>query len=113
MAKRPAQRLDPTLREQYWFLEAVQKFIPEAIEDLDGVTHAMVGILPATVRMRPRRLSLGYTEVTLSGASPLGAAGSAVRGHEFHYSSLDAVRPRSRASTGFAAAGARSATKAI
>jgi len=66
-------------------------YLAEAIEDLDGVTHAMVGILPATVRMRPRRLSLGYTEVTLSGASPLGAAGSAVRGHEFHYSSLDAV----------------------
>jgi len=51
----------------------------------------MVGLLPATVRMRPRRLSLGYTEVTLHGDSPLGQIGGIARGHEFHYSSLDPV----------------------
>ena len=66
-------------------------YLADAIEDFDGATHAMVGLLPATVRMRPRRLSLGYTEVTLQSASPLGVPGSTARGHEFHYSSLDAV----------------------
>lgn len=66
-------------------------YLADALEDLDGATHAMVGLLPATVRMRPRRLSLGYTEVTLQGDSPLGATGTAARGHEFHYSSLDPV----------------------
>ena len=66
-------------------------YLADAIEDLDGATHAMVGLLPATVRMRPRRLSLGYTEVTLQADSPLGAVGSVARGHEFHYSSLDPV----------------------
>jgi cobyrinic acid a,c-diamide synthase len=66
-------------------------YLAEALEDLDGAAHAMVGLLPATVRMRPRRLSIGYTEVTLQGESPLGAAGTAARGHEFHYSSLDPV----------------------
>jgi len=65
-------------------------YLAAAIEDLDGVNHAMVGLLPTIVRMRPRRLSLAYTEVTLQGASPLGAAGAA-RGHEFHFSSLDPV----------------------
>jgi cobyrinic acid a,c-diamide synthase len=40
--------------------------------------------------MRPRRLTLAYTEVTLRAASPLGFAGVA-RGHEFHCSSLDPV----------------------
>jgi cobyrinic acid a,c-diamide synthase len=65
-------------------------YLAGAIEDLDGATHAMVGVLPVTVRMRPRRLTLAYTEVTLRAASPLGFAGVA-RGHEFHCSSLDPV----------------------
>jgi len=58
---------------------------------VDGATHPMVGLLPATVRMRPRRLSLGYTEVTLQAGSPLGPAGTVARGHEFHLSTLDPV----------------------
>ena len=66
-------------------------YLAEALEDLDGVTHPMVGLLPATVRMRPRRLSLSYTEVTLRAASPLGPSGTVARGHEFHFSSLDPV----------------------
>jgi len=66
-------------------------YLAEAIEDLDGVTHRMVGLLPATVRMRPRRLTLGYTSVLLTGDAPIGGAGTTARGHEFHYSSLDPV----------------------
>jgi cobyrinic acid a,c-diamide synthase len=66
-------------------------YLAEALEDLDGTTHPMVGLLPATVRMRPRRLSLSYTEVTFQAASPLGPAGTVARGHEFHFSSLDPV----------------------
>src|SRR4029453_16527167 len=48
----------------------------DTLEDLDGVRHEMVGVLSTTVRMRPRRLSLGYTEVTLTADAPLGAVGS-------------------------------------
>jgi len=66
-------------------------YLAEALEDLDGVRHPMVGLLPATVRMRPRRLSLSYTEVTLQAASPLGPPGTIARGHEFHFSTLDPV----------------------
>jgi cobyrinic acid a,c-diamide synthase len=68
-------------------------YLAEALEDDDGVAHEMVGILPATVRMRPRRLSLGYTAVTTCAPSPLGAPGTTARGHEFHYSTLDGVPP--------------------
>ncbi len=68
-------------------------YLADAIEDLDGATHAMVGLLPATVRMRPRRLSLGYTEVSLVADSPLGSIGGTARGHEFRFSSLDPVPP--------------------
>jgi cobyrinic acid a,c-diamide synthase len=66
-------------------------YLAEALEDVDGTTHPMVGLLPATVRMRPRRLSLSYTEVTLRADSPIGPAGTVARGHEFHCSSLDPV----------------------
>ncbi|HKW93921.1 MAG TPA: cobyrinate a,c-diamide synthase [Methylomirabilota bacterium] len=66
-------------------------YLAEALEDLDGAGHAMVGLLPATVRMRPRRLSLSYTEVTLQAGSPLGPPGTVARGHEFHFSTLDPV----------------------
>jgi len=51
----------------------------------------MVGILPAAVRMRPRRLTLGYSEVELLADTPLGAPGTIARGHEFHASTLDEV----------------------
>jgi cobyrinic acid a,c-diamide synthase len=66
-------------------------YLAEALEDLDGTIHPMVGLLPATVRMRPRRLSLSYTEVTLQADSALGPSGTVARGHEFHFSSLDPV----------------------
>jgi cobyrinic acid a,c-diamide synthase len=64
-------------------------YLADALEDPEGVRHEMVGVLPTIVRMRPPRLSLGYTEVTLTADAPLGAAGSVARGHEFHYSSID------------------------
>ncbi len=47
-----------------------------------------------TVRMRPRRMALGYTEVTFTDSTPLGRAGASGRGHEFHYSTLDRVPDR-------------------
>ncbi len=66
-------------------------YLAEALEDVEGVVHPMVGVLPATVRMRPRKLSLGYTEVHFTGDTVLGPAGTTARGHEFHYSTLDPV----------------------
>ena len=68
-------------------------YLSEALEDDDGVTHEMVGVLPAVVRMRPRRLSLGYTTLTTLAPSLLGPAGTVARGHEFHYSTLGEVPP--------------------
>jgi len=66
-------------------------YLAEALEDLEGRGHEMVGLLPTTVRMRPRRLTLGYTEVELAVPSILGSAGLTARGHEFHYSTSDPV----------------------
>jgi cobyrinic acid a,c-diamide synthase len=66
-------------------------YLADALEDLEGNVHEMVGLLPATVRMRPRRLSLGYMTVTTAAPSLLGPAGTIARGHEFHYSTLEPV----------------------
>jgi cobyrinic acid a,c-diamide synthase len=68
-------------------------YLADALQDDDGVTHEMVGILPATVRMRPRRMTLAYTTVTTTAATLFGDAGLTARGHEFHYSTLDPVPP--------------------
>lgn len=52
---------------------------------LDG--HALAGVLPAEGRMTDR-LTLGYRRARARTASPLGPAGTELRGHEFHYSTL-------------------------
>ena len=68
-------------------------FLAESLEDLDGRVHPMVGLLPAAVRLREHGLTLGYAEVTLATAAPLGAAGVRARGQEFHKSTLGPVPP--------------------
>nr|WP_320113808.1 cobyrinate a,c-diamide synthase [uncultured Desulfuromonas sp.] len=47
-----------------------------------------VGLLPSWTRMCSRRKRLGYMEVTLKHPTIIGAAGTRLRGHEFHYSEL-------------------------
>ena len=63
-------------------------YLSREIEDLQGTSHPMVGVLPFKVRMLPRLRSLGYREITLTAAGLLGPAGSRARGHEFHYSEI-------------------------
>jgi len=59
-----------------------------ALEDANGVTHAMTGLLSHVTSFAQRKMNLGYRNAKLSQDCALGAAGSAVRGHEFHYSRL-------------------------
>jgi cobyrinic acid a,c-diamide synthase len=48
----------------------------------------MCGVLDADARMSGR-LTLGYREAVAVGDSPLAAAGTRLRGHEFHRTVLD------------------------
>lgn len=68
-------------------------YLAESLTDLDGRLWPMVGVLPAPVVMERSRLVIGYREVTLTGAGPLGPAGTTARGHEFHCSRLGDVPP--------------------
>lgn len=66
-------------------------YLAEQLEDESGTLHEMVGVLPATARITPRRLTLGYAEVEVVRDTPLAPAGTVLRGHEFHISRLDDV----------------------
>ncbi len=60
-------------------------YLTEAIVDLDGRGHPMVGLLPGRSVMTGR-LTLSYRLAQAAGDSWLLTAGETVRGHEFHYS---------------------------
>jgi cobyrinic acid a,c-diamide synthase len=57
-----------------------------ALEDADGVTHAMAGLLGHVTSYAKRQMNLGYRRARLATDAPIGRAGQSVRGHEFHYS---------------------------
>ena len=60
----------------------------QALIDKDGVRHAMAGLLGLVTSYEKRRLHLGYRRAVLSQPMPGYAAGTALRGHEFHYSTI-------------------------
>jgi cobyrinic acid a,c-diamide synthase len=60
----------------------------EGLEDAGGARHAMTGLLGHATSFAARKLHLGYREARLLATGPLGPAGGAIRGHEFHYASL-------------------------
>lgn len=72
----------------------------QSLEDADGRTHAMAGLLPVETSFARRTLQLGYrfAEVTNSGA--LWRAGQRFVGHEFHYANV--VGGKATAQTAFA-----------
>ncbi len=65
-------------------------YLLAGLQDAQGVMHAMTGIFPFSAKMHPRFQALGYRQVTLTSDCLLGPANSMLRGHEFHYSRLDA-----------------------
>lgn len=54
-----------------------------------GETLPMAGCFPCSATMSAKLRSLGYREITLTGDTLVGRKGDVLRGHEFHYSSLD------------------------
>jgi cobyrinic acid a,c-diamide synthase len=48
----------------------------------------MAGLLGVETSFAKRKMQLGYREVELLADGPLGAAGSRLAGHEFHYASV-------------------------
>lgn len=59
----------------------------QSLEDADGATHAMAGLLPVRTSYHRRKLHLGYRVARLCGGGVLGRRGARLVGHEFHYAS--------------------------
>jgi cobyrinic acid a,c-diamide synthase len=53
---------------------------------LDG--HRLCGVIETSGQMTDH-LTLGYRTANFQTATPLGPGGTVVRGHEFHYSTID------------------------
>ncbi|MBC9245938.1 cobyrinate a,c-diamide synthase [Paracoccus sp. 11-3] len=60
----------------------------QSLIDKDGIAHRMAGLLGLVTSYETRRLHLGYRRATLSAPMPGHAAATALRGHEFHYSTI-------------------------
>ena len=60
----------------------------EGLIDADGTRHRMAGLLGLVTSYAQRKMHLGYRNATLH--APMGgfAAGAALTGHEFHYSTI-------------------------
>ncbi len=59
-----------------------------ALIDKEGNTHAMAGLLGLVTSYEKRKFHLGYRRAVLGAAMPGFATGQALRGHEFHYSTI-------------------------
>lgn len=60
----------------------------EGLVDAHGGRHAMTGLLGHSTSFAERRLHLGYRQARFLSNCVLGAEGTSVRGHEFHYAGL-------------------------
>ena len=60
----------------------------ESLDDADGVTHEMLGLLSVRTSFAKRKMQLGYRDVTLADDTVLGNSGDRLRGHEFHYATI-------------------------
>ncbi len=63
----------------------------QALTDADGATHPMAGLLSVTTSFARRKLHLGYRNARLIDGGCLGPDGTLLRGHEFHYASVDTL----------------------
>jgi cobyrinic acid a,c-diamide synthase len=64
-------------------------YLMEDIVSEDRGRFTMCGVFPVRARMGERFRALGYREIEIGGDCLLGPAGTVVRGHEFHYSSME------------------------
>jgi cobyrinic acid a,c-diamide synthase len=62
--------------------------LAESLTTTEGETHAMAGVLPADVRLHERYRALDHVELRATAPTLTADAGTTLRGHEFHYSSV-------------------------
>lgn len=63
----------------------------QSLTDASGVAHPMAGLLGVETSFEKRRMTLGYREARIAAKCAVGAKGSLLRGHEFHYATIVAT----------------------
>ena len=63
--------------------------LASSLTTVEGDTYEMADVLPAEVRMHERYRALDHVELRATRDGPTAATGTALRGHEFHYSAAD------------------------
>ncbi|MEU2946459.1 cobyrinate a,c-diamide synthase [Nocardiopsis alba] len=66
-------------------------YLGRSLTGFDGSVHTMAGVLPLDCAMDPDHLAIRYVEARTRHASPLGPAGTVLRGQEFHRSRVVAA----------------------
>ena len=59
-------------------------YLHESITDKDGISHPMVGVIPATCSYKGKSVRFGYVEIQENKSCFL-PEGQLIKGHEFHY----------------------------
>lgn len=63
-------------------------YLAYSVSDFEGNEYSVAGLLPGRCRMERKRAALGYITATSMQDNILNTRGKALRGHEFHYSTL-------------------------
>lgn len=64
-------------------------YLCESITDFDGNAHQTVGLVPAVTVMQQKLQRVGYVTATMQRDTILGVDGEELRGHEFHFSTME------------------------
>jgi cobyrinic acid a,c-diamide synthase len=68
----------------------------QSLTDQAGDAHPMAGLLGASFSFAKRKLHLGYRQARLAEPHPLGPKGALLRGHEFHYATIEVGSSRDK-----------------
>lgn len=61
-------------------------YLCNKINNLDGSSYSMVGVLDSEINMTEKLVRFGYVELTALNKNILSEVGWSIKGHEFHYS---------------------------
>ena len=64
------------------------QYLARSLRTSDGETHQMAGLIPIDIALEAGTLHSGYRDLSIATPSMLGAVGTRLRGHEFHFSRL-------------------------
>ncbi len=72
-------------------------YLTKGIIDGDGKQYPMLGLIEAQSRVQKKRQALGYVDIKVLRDNILSKKGDSLRGHEFHWSSLEGISDNSHA----------------